>query len=105
MYVSASVKEYLIVCFTYSHNASTWPLLWWSYDDVMVCWMFILLQEALNATAMKFVPTSEMIVIGSPFLQKLAWSSTQGCLLRSCLLSSLLEICCGYLQFTGTFYH
>ena len=47
-------------------QASTRLLLWWWYSDVMVCSMFICLQNCLHISGMKFMPTSEIILLRSP---------------------------------------
>ena len=103
MYALLGCQSILIIHFTNFIHASNWPLLWWWYDDVMVCWVFILLQKALNVLAMKFVPTSETIFFRSLYSAKTAWPSTLSCPLIRCLLSSLLGICCGNLQYIEEF--
>ena len=44
--------------------ASTYPLFWWWYDEVMVCSIFNCLQNYLNLSDMTFVPVSETISWG-----------------------------------------
>ena len=84
-----------IVPFTHFIHVFTWPLQWQWYDDVMVCLMFILLQKAMNVSAMKFVPASDTVFFGSPYYVKMSLAVCTGDLLISCLLSSVSGICCG----------
>ena len=66
------VKAFLMVHLANFICASTCSLLWWWYDDVIVCWMFIFLQNSLNVLDVKFVLTSETVLFGSPYSAKMS---------------------------------
>ena len=47
--------------------ASTWPLLWWMYNDDTVWSMFSFLQNSLNSFETKLVPVTDIILHGNPY--------------------------------------
>ena len=104
MHVSISVKAFLMVHFTNFIHASNWLLLWWWYDEVMVCWIFIPLQKALNISAVKFVPTSETIHFGNSYFAKVSFIIYTGSSIDKPFTFFTIANCCGNVQYIEEFY-
>ena len=51
-------------------HASTYPLLWWWYNDENACFMFRLLQNIFNLSEIKLPPESDIIFFGKPYSEK-----------------------------------
>ena len=71
MFVSISIKAFLNVLLTNFMYTSTQPSFWWWYNDIIVCWMFILLQNLLNVLDIKYVLISEINVFQTPYSVKI----------------------------------
>ena len=92
IFISNSVKAFLMSCLTNFVHTSTIPLLLWLYNDVIVCWMFTCLQKCLNISDVKFLPTCDIIHFRSLYSAKSTVLFILDLMLRGCLLSFLLGI-------------
>ena len=54
---------FLILCLTNLMHTSTWPLLWWRYDNVMDYWMTSFLWNFLRVSDVKFILASDAIFL------------------------------------------
>ena len=65
IYISINLTVFFIIHFTNVMHVSVPPLLWWLYDDDTTWWISRYLQKFLNFSQIKFVPASDIGLLGS----------------------------------------